>query len=62
MVAVSIYIPTNGVGGFPFLHTLPLLCPSWQKQGESLSLCSIAFYSLFSHSDWIRQGNVYFCS
>ena len=25
-VAVSIYIPTNSVKGFPFLHTLSSIC------------------------------------
>ena len=29
MVAAPIYIPTNSVGGFPFLHTLSGICYSW---------------------------------
>ena len=26
IVAVPIYVPTNSVGGFAFLHTLPSIC------------------------------------
>ena len=26
IVAAPIYIPTNSVGGFPFLHTLSSIC------------------------------------
>ena len=35
IVVVPIYIPTNTVGGFPFLHTLSSICYLWTYDGHS---------------------------
>jgi len=29
IVVAPVYIPTNSVGGFPFLHTLSSICYLW---------------------------------
>ena len=42
IVAVSIYIPTNSIGGLPSLHTVePLLISGRQEQIRNASLFSL---------------------
>ena len=51
-MAVPIYIPTNSVRGFPFLHSFSSICclyifwwwPSWVVWGNILSLTVVMWY------------------
>ena len=41
IVAIPMYIPTNNVGGFPFLHTLSSICYLLIFNGDHSDWCEV---------------------
>ena len=63
IVAVPIYIPTNSVGGFPFLHILTNTCyllsfwqePFWQVWGD------VSLWFWFTFPWWLVMLSIFMC-
>ena len=46
IVVIPAYIPTNGAGGLPFLHTPSSICCLWTYDGLS-DWCEVVFHGSF---------------